>query len=117
MVGVVKKKSENMSAKKMLPSGTPVVVTLHTPREKIWGLLDEISLAGVFLRGLDLNSFEDWVRSIAHDEPVIGIEDLFLPMWRVERIAKDEAAGGIPSLFEQAKQRTAGKAIDLLVRS
>jgi hypothetical protein len=106
-----------MSNQKTLPSGTPVVATLHTPREKIWGVLDEISLAGVFLRGLDLNSFEDWVRSVAHDEPFLGIEDLFLPMWRVERIAKDEAAGGIASLFEQAEQRTNGKAIDLLLRT
>jgi hypothetical protein len=27
-------------------------------------------------------------------------------MWRVERIAKDEAAGGVPSLCEQVEKRT-----------
>jgi hypothetical protein len=105
-----------MTDKKMLPAGTPVIVTLHTPREKIWGVLDEISLAGVFLRGLDLNSFEAWVRAIAHDEPYIGLEDLFLPMWRVERISRDEAAGGLASLFEQAEQRTGGKSNEFLLR-
>jgi hypothetical protein len=106
-----------MNEKKVLPPGTPVIITLHTPREKVWGVLDEITLAGVFLRGLDLNSFEDWVRAVAHDQPFIGLEDLFLPMWRVERISKDEAAGGIPSLFGQAEQRTAGKTIELLLRT
>src|SRR5262245_58214288 len=105
-----------MTEKKILPTGTPVLVTLHTPREKIWGVLDEISLAGVFLRGLDLNSFEDWVRAVAKDEPFIGLEDLFLPMWRVERMSKDETSGGIPSSFEQAEQRTSGKAIEQLLQ-
>jgi hypothetical protein len=104
-----------MTEKRILPTGTPVIITLHTPREKIWGVLDEISLAGVFLRGLDLNSFEEWVRAVARDEPFIGLEDLFLPMWRVERMSRDEAAGGLPSLFEQAEQRTSGKASEELL--
>ena len=103
-----------MSNSKSLQSGTPIVVVLRDPREKYWGVLDEINLAGVFLRGLDLKAFDDWVRAIAHDEPFIGLGDLFFPMWRIERIAKDEAAGGIPSLCEQAEQRTGRNVIDLL---
>lgn len=104
----------NADKRRSLQSGTPVVIVLHSPREKIWGLLDEITMAGVFLRGLDLNAFDDWVRAVAHDEPFIGVGDLFLPMWRIERLSKDEAAGGIPSLYEQADQRTGGKGIELL---
>ncbi len=103
-----------MSNVKILQAGTPVVVVLHDPREKCWGVLDEINLAGVFLRGLDLKAFDDWVRAVAHDEPFIGVGDLFFPMWRVERISKDEAAGGIPSLYEQAEQRTGRTVKDLL---
>jgi len=103
-----------MSNGKILQAGTPVVVVLHDPREKCWGVLDEINLAGVFLRGLDLKAFDDWVRAVAHDEPFIGVGDLFFPMWRVERISKDEAAGGIPSLYEQAEQRTGRTVKDLL---
>jgi hypothetical protein len=103
-----------MSNGKILQAGTPVVVVLHDPREKCWGVLDEISLAGVFLRGLDLKAFDDWVRAVAHDEPFIGVGDLFFPMWRIERISKDEAAGGIPSLYEQAEQRTGRTVMDLL---
>jgi hypothetical protein len=86
--------------------GTPVVLVLHTPREKCWGILDEISPAGVFLRGLDLNAFDDWVHAVAHDEPFFGLNDLFFPLWRLERVAKDEASAGVPSLCEQVEQRT-----------
>jgi hypothetical protein len=96
--------------------GTSVVIVLHTPREKSWGILDEISPAGVFLRGLDLNAFEDWVRAVVHREPFVGFNDLFFPAWRVERISRDEAAGGIPSLAEQVEQRT-GCTIEELLRT
>ena len=73
--------------------GTAVLVVLHSPREKTWGILDEISAAGVFLRGLDLNSFDDWVQAVVHEEPFVGFGDLFFPMWRVERISRDESFG------------------------
>jgi hypothetical protein len=103
-----------MSEIRILQSGTPIIVVLHSPREKIWGMLDQITAAGVFLRGLDLNAFDSWVQAVAHDEAFIGVGDLFLPMWRVERIGKDEASGGIPSLYDQAVQRTGGKGLHLL---
>ena len=95
--------------------GTSVLIVLQSPREKCWGMLDEITSAGVFLRGLDLNAFDDWVRAIVHDEPFLGFASLFFPMWRVERIAKDEPAGGLPSLAQQAEQRT-GRTLEELMR-
>jgi hypothetical protein len=91
---------------KGIEKGTAVVIVLHSPREKCWGLLDEINAAGVFLRGLDLNAFDDWTRALIHDEPFMGLTDLFFPMWRVERLTRDEAAGGVPSLAEQFEKRT-----------
>ena len=94
--------------------GAAVVVVLHSPREKSWGVLDGISAAGVFLRGLDLNAFDDWTRAVAHDEPFMGPSDLFFPMWRVERLTRDEAAGGVPSLAEQFEQRTGRKLHEFL---
>ncbi len=90
------------------------MVVLHSPREKCWGLLDEISAAGVFLRGLDLNAFDDWVRSVTHNEPSTGFSDLFFPIWRVERVARDEASGSVPSLHEQVEQRTGRSVAELL---
>jgi hypothetical protein len=98
----------------MIQRGAAIVLVLHTPREKCWGILDEISPAGVFLRGLDLNAFDDWVSALIHQEPFVGFGDLFFPIWRVERISRDETSGGIPSLCEQVERRT-GHTIEELI--
>jgi len=95
-------------------AGEPVMVVLHTPKEKCWGVLDEISAAGVFLRGLDLNAFDAWLAAVAHKEPFIGLTDLFFPMWRIERILRDETSGEIASLSEQVECRTGRKVNELL---
>ena len=58
------------------------------------------------MRGLDLNAFDEWLRCIVHNEPFMGVGDLFFPMWRVERVSRDEPSGGVPSLREQVEQRT-----------
>ena len=44
----------------------------------------------------------------------MGLSDLFFPMWRVERISRDEASGGVPSLYEQVEQRT-GRSVQELI--
>ncbi len=87
---------------------------LHTPREKCWGIVSEINSAGVFLRGLDLNSFDDWLSATVYGEDYVGLGDLFFPMWRVERMSTDESSGGIPSLREQVETRMGQKLEDLL---
>ncbi len=89
-----------------LKKGSAVLLVMHSPREKCWGMLDEITSAGVFLRGLDLKAFDDWISSVVHHEPFLGLGTLFFPMWRVERIAKDETSGEVPSLCQQAEERT-----------
>lgn len=94
--------------------GAAILIVLHAPREKCWGILDEVNQAGVFLRGLDLNSFDEWLRAMAHDEPFVGFGDLFFPLWRVERISRDESSGGIPSLREQVEHR-AGRTVEELI--
>jgi len=78
-----------------------VVISLHSPKEKLWGELMDISNAGVTLRGIDLSSFDDFVSQILHpDGDRMGLPTLFFPMLRIERIALDEARGSIPSLAE-----------------
>lgn len=78
--------------------GAPVIVYLHAPREKLWGVLRELSSAGVFVRGIDLNTFDDWVKMIVRGERNMGLTHVFLPMWRVERVVLDESVDEIPSL-------------------
>ena len=88
-----------------------IILVLQNPREKIWGILREINHAGVFARGIDLNSFEDFVLAIAHDKPFYGLGEHFYPLWRIEKITKDDFDGDIPSMESQFKNRT-GKSLD-----
>ena len=84
----------------------PVVLVLHSPREKFWGILQEINASGIFVRGIDLNAFDEFVRSTQNNEGFYGLSSVFFPLWRVERISKDERSGEIPSMIEQFEYRT-----------
>lgn len=96
----------NFSIMAKIETGESVLVFLHSPREKLLGILQEINAAGVFLRGIDLDYFDEWTRAIANGEPFLPMNDLFFPMWRVERISKDEVSAELPSLEQQFRQRT-----------
>lgn len=89
-----------------IETGELIILVLHSPREKIWGVLQEINQSGVFVRGIDLNAFEDFLRSFQADEHFYGFSNVFFPLWRVERISRDERDGDIPSMIEQFEQRT-----------
>ena len=83
-----------------------VVVSLHSPKERVWGELTDISAAGVTMRGIDLGGFDDFVSQVLHPEgDRIGLPTLFFPMLRIERIALDEARGSIPSLAEMFEKK------------
>jgi len=78
-----------------------IIVSLHTPKEKLWGQLLSINPSGITMRGIDLNSFDHFVNQInGPDSERTGLPTLFFPMNRVERIALDESSGSIPSLSE-----------------
>jgi hypothetical protein len=89
-----------------LESGDIVVVAMHSPREKILGVLREINSAGVYVRGIDLNAFDDFVGATKSGEAFFGMSEQFLPLWRVERIERDETSGEIPSMQDQFLQQT-----------
>jgi hypothetical protein len=83
----------------MMEPHSIVVLSLHTPKERLWGELLDVSNAGVTLRGIDLASFDDFVSQVLHPEgDRIGLPTLFFPMLRIERIALDEPRGSVPSL-------------------
>ncbi len=77
-----------------------VLVNLQNPREKVWGILLSIQSSGITLRGIDLNSFEDWSRSIARGEGEMGLGTTFLPIHRVERVSEDETIGSAQSFAD-----------------
>lgn len=78
-----------------------VVVSLHTPKEKVWGELLTINPSGITLRGIDLNSFDHFIRQVNEpDGERMGFPTVFFPMHRVERVSLDEPSGSIPSMDE-----------------
>jgi hypothetical protein len=89
-----------------IESGECIIVILQNPREKVVGILHEIGAAGIFMRGIDLNYFEEWAAAIKNDEPYLPMQDYFFPMWRVERATRDEGSVEIPSMAEQFNQKT-----------
>jgi hypothetical protein len=92
-----------------------VVVSLHSPKERVWGELVGISNAGVTVRGIDLGSFDDFVSQVLHPEgDRIGLPTLFFPMLRIERIALDEPRGSIPSMAEMFAKKVGRSLEDYL---
>ncbi len=88
-----------------------VIVNLINPKEKYFGRLRSISAAGMTMRAINLDSFEDWIRQIARNEGAeIGMITMFVPLFRIERISLDEPAGAIQSFGERFEQVT-GRAI------
>jgi hypothetical protein len=94
-----------------------VIVNLVNPKEKFFGVLRALTPAGVTMHAINLDSFEDWVRQIAHsDEPDIEMITMFVPLFRVERIFLDEPAGAVKSYsqrFEDVVGRTIAEHLQL----
>jgi hypothetical protein len=86
--------------------GTPVLVYLHSPREKVFGVLVGLQPAGVAVRGIELAAFEDWLRQEARGEKGLGLVTLFYPMNRVERVEKDETVGGLEGIADRFRRET-----------
>ncbi len=83
------------------------VVSLHSPKEKVWGLLLGIDQTGIWIHGIDINSFDDWSRQVAlQKEASMGLSTMFFPMIRVEKIIKDDDVGSIKSFSSIFFERT-----------
>ena len=100
-------------------AGTPILVYLHSPREKVFGVLVSLDPAGVALRGIELSTFEDWLRQEARGGDGLGPVTVFYPMNRVERVEKDETLGaleGLAARFRRETGRTVAEAAGLSTR-
>ena len=57
-----------------------------------------------------LAEFEShWIGREVEGEQYLPMSDYFLPMWRLERMMRDESGGGASSMMEQFEQRTGKK--------
>jgi hypothetical protein len=78
------------------------VIFLREPRGQCLGRLLKLEAAGVWVRGIELESFESWAREIARGESAgLGLHSLFVPFQRVEKIVADERTGPIPSFADR----------------
>lgn len=106
-----------MNEAKSLDPHSIVVVSLHSPKEKVWGELLDINPSGVTLRGIDLNSFDHFIRQINEpDGERMGLPTVFFPMNRVERISLDEPSGSIPSMNEVFSRKVGKTLADYLAQ-
>ena len=79
-----------------------VIVSLISPKEKIWGQILLLETKGVTVRGIELDAFDDFIRQvIQQEETAVGLNTVFFPMHRLERIIVDEPSGSIPSLAQR----------------
>lgn len=91
--------------------GSLVLVNLVNPKEKFFGALLSLSAAGLTIRAINLDTFDDWIRQLARkDEEDIYPMKMFVPLFRVERISLDEPAGTIKS-YSQRFEEVVGRAV------
>jgi hypothetical protein len=93
------------------PERSLVIVNLVNPKEKFFGVLNALSPAGVTVRAINLDSFDDWIHQIARDDDSeLELITMFVPLFRVERIFLDEPSGVVKS-FSQRFEDSVGRTI------
>jgi methylmalonyl-CoA epimerase len=97
--------------------GSPILLYLRDPPEKMWGLLRRLDVTGVTIEGIDLNSFEDWLAQLdSEEESIAGPSTVFLPIGRVEKILLDQPSGSLPSLAQRVETRAGHPLHEVIAR-
>jgi hypothetical protein len=91
-----------------------VIAYLKEPRERFWGVVRSLDAIGLVLQGVDLDSFDNWVRQAAEHGDAAVPSTVFFPLLRVEKILLDSASGSIPSLREQFEKRAGRPLLEFL---
>jgi hypothetical protein len=91
-----------------MENGSIIILNLQDPREKIIGKLLAISPSGITIKGVDVNSFHDWMKQFTQKQTttIIFPTTVFFPMHRVVSCYLDENMGDVPSFSSQFKGRT-----------
>jgi hypothetical protein len=93
--------------------GTFVILHLTGPKEQFWGRLIVLGPTGVTLRGVNLNSFEDWARQVGRrEERTMEAVPIFFPMHRIERMFEDEDMGIVASYRRRFKELAGLEAVE-----
>jgi len=86
-------------------AGSVVILHCANPREKHWGLLIQMDALGVVLRGLDLESVEDWfAQERGGGDPLLAPSTFFVPTHRLVRIDLDESGPVVTGYGERFRR-------------
>ena len=81
-----------------IDSGSLVIIHCTNPKDKMWGVLLRLDATGAVMRGMDLNTVEDWLQQEkAGGTALIGPSTFFLPVHRIVRIDLDESGEVVES--------------------
>jgi hypothetical protein len=85
-----------------MEAGTLVLVHLVSPKEKYWGVLQALEPAGLTMRGIAVELFDDWARQHrTGGEPELGLVRMFVPLHRIEKVFEDSRVGSVMSYAER----------------
>ena len=104
-----------MIASPLLP-GSVVIAYIQNPRERFWGVLRSLDPTGLVIEGIDLNSFDDWVRQTAEGGEGLNLSTVFFPLVRIEKLLLDDDNGSVPSLSKQFERRVGRTVCDFTRR-
>ena len=95
-----------------------VIVHCGNPREKMWGVVVRLDAVGLVLRGLDLESVEDWMRQERADsDKLIGPTTFFVPMHRVLKIDLDDDTPVVESYHKRFATACGRDALEALLET
>lgn len=90
----------------MISPGSVVVIHLSNPPEQFWGVLEDLTPAGITFKGLNVASFDDFLAQAAgRQEQTLGFSTVFVPLFRVERVYLDQKVGAVESYTERFERR------------
>jgi hypothetical protein len=99
-------------------AGSLVIVNCGNPREKMWGCVVQLESSGVVVRGLEIETVEDWLRQErSGGRGEIGPSTFFIPMHRVVRIDLDESSGAVESFGDRFRGACGRDVRDVLLKT
>lgn len=68
-------------------------------------MVRRLDSTGLVMEGIDLNSFDDWVRQVGEGGAGLSLSTVFFPLLRVEKLLLDSEGGAVPSMASQFERR------------
>ena len=107
-------KSRTFPEEQILKPGSYVHVYLVEPSERWWGRLLELSVAGVTLRGINVDQIEAFKYQFNNRPRAVFPLTVFFPMRRIQKVDLDESWDELPSILDGVVEVTGLSAEEIL---